>query len=93
MSKAAEAARAFRKAQKSTAEADTSVMDERATRKAEHLTRIAFGPAEHWTAWEFSDGSRLLLNHTTGRIRVPQTRRDLDVADSALRKARQERIQ
>ena len=87
MSKASEAAKAFRKNQKKTGTADTTVVDELAERTAHHQTRIAFGPVEQWTAWEFSDESRLLLHHGTGKIRVPQNRRDMDIAHSALRKA------
>ena len=94
---AAQTAKTMRRIQNRTkvnTEVDTQPADELASVRAQHSTAVGLTAREHWTAWEFHDGSRLLMNDQTGRFRVPVNQRDVDIAHSAItreKRARQER--
>ena len=94
---AAQTAKTMRRIQNRTkvdTEVDTRPADERASVRAQHSTAVGLTAREQWTAWEFSDGSRLLMNDQTRKFRVPVKQRDVDIAHSAInreKRARQER--
>ena len=91
---AAQTAKTMRRIQNRTGEVDTRPADERASVRAQHSTAVGLTAREQWTAWEFADGSRLLMNDQTRKFRVPVKQRDVDIAHSAInreKRARQER--
>ena len=83
---AADTAAAIRRQRKRSGKTDTGPADDAAARRGHLNTRIGFGASETWSAWEFADGSRLLMNHQTGRTWVPVAPRHRDLADGALRR-------
>ena len=89
-STAARIASEMRKTQKETGELDQDTADQEAAVRAESRPGVGFGAKEHWTAWEFPDGSRLILNNDTGKFRVPQSQRDRNIADAALYRRKRE---
>ena len=83
---AAKTAATIRRDRKKTGKTDTGAADDAATRRGHLNTKIGFGASETWTAWEFEDGSKLLMNHQMDRTWVPVARRHRDLADGALRR-------
>ena len=83
---AADIAAAIRRQRKRSGKTDTGAADDAAARRGHLNTKIGFGASETWTAWEFEDGSRLLMNHQMDRTWVPVARRHRDLADGALRR-------
>ena len=91
---AAQTAKTMRRIQNRTGEVDTRPADELASVHTQHTTAIGLTAREAWTAWEFTDGSRLLMNDQTRKFRIPVKQRDQDIAHSAItreKRARQER--
>ena len=88
-STAANTAAAIRRQKKQSGRTDTGPADQGAIRRGQLTTKIGFGTQETWSAWEFADGSRLLMNHQTDRTWVPVGRRHRDIADGALRRGTQ----
>ena len=88
---AAQTAKTMRRIQNRTGEVNTQPADELASVRAQHSTAVGLTAREAWTAWEFADGSRLLMNDQTRKFRVPVKRRDQDIAQSAISRKKRER--
>ena len=87
---AAQTAKTMRRIQNRTGEVDTRPADERASVRAQHSTAVGLTAREQWTAWEFTDGSRLLMNDQIRKFRVPANRQDQNIAQSAISRKKRE---